>query len=322
MPRLRSAAAIVSASNSEGVEATSTGMCWSALTCPDRTVPGDGYARVTMHPVLAIAIETSNPTHVRAPGGVPSGDGAVGPGVAVGLVTPGEPDALRVLSVEALRPVGRHEDDQLACVDRCVRAAGAKPRDVRLVAVSIGPGGYTALRIACAAGKMIALGAGPECRCVGVATSDALVEAVRERLSPGAGVAVALAGKGASAFVTTYATPDAARARELVAGRLLDAEGFADVARSMDLRTLIGDAHAPEAVRQRATSLGVAVMEPSFDPRAVLRVASVRAWGGAEGLMPLYGREPEAVSLWRARLESGGGPSASGGPGAPGASGR
>jgi tRNA A37 threonylcarbamoyladenosine modification protein TsaB len=241
---------------------------------------------------LVLAIETSNPSAVGRAGV----DGAIGPGVAIGRQSGA---GVEVLHAEALRAVGRHEDDLATCIDRCVRAVvGDGPVAIGRVVVSVGPGGYTALRMACAAAQMIALVHGA--RCVAVPTAGALAMShVMGMGGAGMPLGVALAGKGETAHVTVFSEP--ARVREpgvCGAGMVLSA---AEVA-ALGLETLIADEHVPEPLVRMS---GARVVVPRFDPRALLEIAGSASsgWGevDASALVPRYAREPEAVTLWRAR---------------------
>jgi hypothetical protein len=69
--------------------------------------------------------------------------------VALGRVVTGV--GAELLAREPLRSDHRHEDDLMPAIDRLFRAAGASPKDIRRVAVSAGPGGFTGLRSAIAA---------------------------------------------------------------------------------------------------------------------------------------------------------------------------
>ena len=84
---------------------------------------------------LTLAIEASNPSCTA--------------GVAIGSRTGG------LLGVEAVAAGDGRHDDLMSAIDRLAKRAGVGPRDIGRVAVSIGPGGYTALRIAVAAAKMM-----------------------------------------------------------------------------------------------------------------------------------------------------------------------
>ena len=220
-----------------------------------------------------LAIETSNP---------PAG----GAGVCVARVTGGE---VEVLSAAPLEPRSRHDDALMPAIDTVVRGAGLRARDLDAVAVSLGPGGYTAVRVAVTAAQLIGESIGAVC--LGVSTAHALARAAEAR-----SVAVALAWKRDTVWVQRFtdAAPDdeggIVRLEELVGvvgERTLIAED-----RLLDRLRGIGHAFArAEALRFSAESVarcGTAI-EP-IDPAR---------------LLPIYPREPEAVRKWRARPSSG-----------------
>lgn len=244
--------------------------------------------------VLTLAIETSNPSAAE-----PSrAEVAVGPlgGAAV--------------AVEAVSG-DRDRDDLLPAMDRVCRAAGVRPAEVRVVAVSLGPGGFTSLRAACAAAKALAVmhGAGV----VGMPSAVAAAAAEDERWPAGGlegGLAVALASKGARALVTVF---EHSPLRD-GAGAVRAAEGMramaGDEVVASGVRTLVADQHLPEAMRAACEAAGMEVRPLRLGGAAVLRAAglfAVRHGEAADGLAPLYGREPEAVTLWRERRQGKGG---------------
>ncbi len=239
--------------------------------------------------VLTLAIETSNPSAAE-----PSrAEVAVGPlgGAAV--------------AVEAVSG-DRDRDDLLPAMDRVCRTAGVRPAEVRVVAVSLGPGGFTSLRAACAAAKALAVmqGAGV----VGVPSAVAAA-AAEDEWWPAGGLAVALASKGARALVTVFehlplrdgaGAGRAAEGMRAMAGDEVVASG---------VRTLVADQHLPEAMRAACEAAGMEVRPLRLGGAAVLRAAGLFAvlhGEAADGLAPLYGREPEAVTLWRERRSGSG----------------
>ncbi|MBL8991565.1 MAG: hypothetical protein JNJ48_08305 [Phycisphaerae bacterium] len=246
-------------------------------------------------PHLTLAIETSNPP---SPGGG---------SVALGLVERAGPEdpagRVEVLGVEPLRPVDRDRDDLMPAIDRLVRRAGRAPAEVSLVAVSMGPGGFTALRVACATGKLIATatGGGTPALCVAVpsALSAALSAPADARSGP---LAVALAAKAGVVHLTLLA-PGFERKGSAPAGRLADAAAIAALSPA---GVMIADRHLPAEIRAAATRIGWRVVEPSWDARSVLAAAAHVPTVQADALNPLYAREPEAVTLWRARHGGGG----------------
>jgi tRNA threonylcarbamoyl adenosine modification protein YeaZ len=224
---------------------------------------------------LALAIETSNPSAYEGTG--------PGPGVALGVLVNGALSPLGVESIPADRP---HDDDLVPAIDRLFAQHGRRPADLDRVIVSTGPGGFTALRIAVAAAKMICEATGAAC--VGVPSAE--VVALRVREARGA-FAVALSSKGRSAFVTRFAAPHAPDGP----GTLAEAENL----ERLGIALLIADRFLPDPMRERCATLGIEVRTPVFDPAACLEAGAARAPVDPVSLLPFYPRLPEAVVKWR-----------------------
>jgi hypothetical protein len=111
----------------------------------------------------------------------------------------------------------------------------------------------------------------------------------RRAVGVAAPFAVILASKDQTAFATVFAATD----RQVGEGRLI---GAADVV-GLGVKTLIADGHLPKEFAEA----GVPVVEPVFDARAVLELSSGAAAVDPLVLAPVYPREPEAVTKWRAR---------------------
>jgi tRNA A37 threonylcarbamoyladenosine modification protein TsaB len=228
---------------------------------------------------LCLAIEASNP--------------GVNAEVALGMVGPaGEPAT--ILAIEALREVGRNEDDLLPAIDRVCRAGSVTPRQLRMVAVSIGPGGYTSLRVACAAAKMICETTGAAC--IPVPSALALVTAARE-LATDKRVGVLLAGKDQSAHLTPFSKGGWQPGAAVPSGSLIAAPEFP----VDEIDAVIGDRHIPPPIRQLLATRAVPIIEPRFCARACLELAAHLPAIDPIQLVPFYPREPDAVTLWRLR---------------------
>jgi tRNA A37 threonylcarbamoyladenosine modification protein TsaB len=226
--------------------------------------------------VLTLAIEIANP-------------GTGGGGVALGVVRAGDPAATEVLGVEALREVDRDRDDLIPAVERLLRRAGHVMQDVQRVAVSVGPGGFTSTRVACATGAMLAEGLGVPA----IAVPSALV-AVEGGKRP---VAVLMASKGAAVWCAVIPdngkeAPAAARA-----GRMMTAPEIV----STGVTAVMADRHLPVEVRAVLEAAGVAIEPLAFTAQACLRASALCGSGDPSALVPIYPREPEAVTLWRQR---------------------
>ena len=240
-------------------------------------------------PQHILAIECSNP-------GSGVGSGAGGPGVALGRFGDG---GVELLGTEQVRPSGRggHDDDLMPAIDRLFRGGNITPRGGTLarVAVSIGPGGYTSVRVACAAGKMIAEASGA--KCVAVPTASVAIESLTDH-GQRAHIAVALAGKGETAWVQVFDAGIAAQP-----GRIITAADIGGLNAS-GVRLLIADSFLPAPMRAAAEQFGWTIVPPIFDAAACLRVGARLPALDPADLVPLYPREPDAVTLWRARKAS------------------
>ncbi|MCA9289550.1 MAG: tRNA (adenosine(37)-N6)-threonylcarbamoyltransferase complex dimerization subunit type 1 TsaB [Phycisphaerales bacterium] len=196
---------------------------------------------------------------------------------------------------EALATRDRHDDDLLPAIDRVCARAGVRALDLEAVAVSVGPGGFTGLRIAVATAKGLAEAIGARL----VAVPSALVAAA-SIAPPAARAHVILASKGESCWLTTVVRTGARWTIEGEPG-LVDAGAIA-----LDgIDVVCGDRFTPEALRARCDAGAVPLVEPVFGAAACLAEASARWSAGvvtdALRLSPVYAREPEAVTLWRLR---------------------
>ncbi len=225
---------------------------------------------------VTLAIETSNPS---------SGDDAAG--VALGVV---EGERVELIDVESLRSERKHDDALMPAIDRVCARAGVKPSELARVAVSVGPGGYTAVRIAVTTAKLICEATGAEC--VGVPTPS--VGAVGGG-PPDVPFGVALASKRETVHVTAFE----ARSIRGDGGRLVDPGTFGELVASSGMRVLFADRFLPEAVHEIAVERGVSVEPLRLNAESCLRASAGNACVDPASLQVAYPREPEAVSKWR-----------------------
>lgn len=270
-----------------------------------------------------LAIETSNPSAAPAEGKVRT---AFGPGVALGTIT--RDGTYELLDEESLREKTRHDDDLMPAIDRLCRRNVATPDSIHRVAVSIGPGGYTGLRIAVSVARMIALATDAKV----IPVESWCVAAWRVPIEAAPAI-VCLASKHDTAFgailpasptmndwwirthpslrtimsVTEFtrvaSAVDGGKAWIAAAGEL----GVigADAIRTLRPATIVADQHLPSSLRTAAQEVGARIVPPTFAAADVLRIASNRNPIQADALLPRYPREPEAVSLWRSRTARG-----------------
>lgn len=209
-------------------------------------------------------------------------------------------DRTGMVLVEPLGHGERHSDDLVPAIDRLISRAGLGPLDIAAVAVSIGPGGFTGLRIGITTARMIAEVVG-----LGVIPVPTAVVVAEQIDGPGP-ILVALGSKRESCWVTRFHRgPDDT-------WTMSGTPGIRD-ARSIDLagvRQLIGDEYLPAGIRARCEQAGVPISPPRVEPAACYTVAARMMAASPEvavdpaTVMPLYAREPEAVALWKAGNET------------------
>jgi len=268
-----------------------------------------------------LAIEISNPS--SGPRG-PQQDGTLaGPGVALGRID--EQGDSELLGVELLGGGSRHDDDLMPAIDRLFKRCGARPAELSRIAVSIGPGGYTSLRIAVATAKMLAEATGAKT----IAVQSASVAAWRVPINSAPAI-VCLASKGPAAYGVLlpagltqsdwWPRTGLAAAQRLVgsaAANELDLRlkaGFSWIAASAPLgmlaadaidllrpATVVADEFLPVPMRDAAERVGASIVEPVFAPASALTIAAGIPPMDPLALVPLYGREAEAVTQWRLR---------------------
>ncbi len=248
---------------------------------------------------ITLAIETSNP------GALP--EGAHGE-VALGAAQRG-PDgragAPRILDSEPVRPTAERDDGLAPAIDRLCARAGVLPAAISRVAVSVGPGGFTSVRVADATAKCIAEATGAAC--VALPSAEIALRAVlaeRPVLFP---AGVAMASKRGSAWFACFDAPEVDGATGLPrwtgepSGVILDAAGLADAQRQRPVRSLLADAHLPAELAAWAAHAGVGLVPASCTARACFEASLFRPPTDPLALSPLYPREPEAVTKWRER---------------------
>lgn len=200
-----------------------------------------------------------------------------------------------LLHLEGVARAARHDDDLMPAVARSFEHISADPKDLETVCVSVGPGGFTGLRIAVSTAKMLAFALG--CRLVAVDEGAATIEAA----GPGQPAAVCLAGKRGS-FWTTFG-PAAGQS----AGQVLSSQAIIERCRAAGISRILvaqpADRLGDLAVEARA--VGLAVVECHPDASHVWRVGRRLDLQGVycdpARLSPIYPREPEAVRLWEQR---------------------
>lgn len=176
---------------------------------------------------------------------------------------------------------------------------GVSPDAIRAVAVAVGPGGFTGLRVSVAFAKAFALARGIPA----IPVPSAALFAASDRARGGRGPwLVALASKAQTAWAALVDDPLVA-----IDGDIVDASALATLAAEAARAggALLADDHLDPALAACASAEGVATRTLAVEPRVFAEIsAEIHARGGAvapAALLPVYAREPEAVTNWRAR---------------------
>jgi len=180
-------------------------------------------------------------------------------------------------------------------VSRLCTRAGVAPREIDRVAVSIGPGGFTGIRIGVVTAKIIAMAAGAE---VVGAPSSLVAALARRQFAP---LAVVLAGKRGTAWVARYGAENLDTPRASEHGRIMGADDLPALHERSPFGTLLAGVGAPAEFLAWARTAGVRVSPLLLSPLRVLEAAALLSPVSPEALLPLYPREPEAVRTWRER---------------------
>ena len=173
--------------------------------------------------------------------------------------------------VRALQGQSAHGDEVFFTeLDALLLEAGVAKEEIGVVAVAVGPGSFTGLRVSIAAAKGIATALGLRV----LAVPSAFVEAQSLRAAKGTQASiVALASKQGSAWFTACVYRDG-RWSALVEGSAGGVETLGED----------DDAFAHAVAREFLDA------DESLDPMQ---------------LLPIYPREPEAVTIWNARHTGG-----------------
>jgi len=226
--------------------------------------------------LCTLAIEISNPS--------PAVVGKCGSGVALGDVQPGG------AAVTRARSACGKADDLMTAVDAVLKEAGKSARDLERVAVSVGPGGYTSLRMAVTAAKCICRVGGAES--VAIPTANAVLRRVPIEIRDGDRVIIALAWKRNETWRAIVERGE----KEPGNGGIITLEELAQEATGAHL---VADHWLVPQLRKRGLAGdGLYCSEPVFDAESVLEASAGSKPIDPFELMPMYPRKPEAVRLW------------------------
>jgi tRNA threonylcarbamoyladenosine biosynthesis protein TsaB len=183
------------------------------------------------------------------------------------------------------------------------REAVVEPWQVEAVAVALGPGGFTGLRVSIAFAKAFAHARDVPAIGLGSAAVFAASDASRGGKGPWL---VALASKSGTAWVARVTRSDDGGFAE-EPGAVVDAAGFLPRVSAVAAAggALLTDEHLAPELAEVARNADARVRPIEVDPCALAALAhlaySRRNFTDALALSPIYPREPEAVTKWRER---------------------
>lgn len=190
--------------------------------------------------------------------------------------------------------VGRRErDDVMPTIATLAEDLSVSPRFIKLVVLSIGPGGFTGLRTSVAIAKMVSLVSGAEI----VAIESAITTVVSSE--PQRGSYFVISGVKQDSFWLSKVTREGdfwqcnsgLSSLEELQGRLSEVDG------------VFGDTYAPEFVSKLCSTTDTTFFPVAPTATSLLHLGQnyfqKRMFTDPLALVPLYPREPEAVRLWK-----------------------
>ncbi len=191
-----------------------------------------------------------------------------------------------------------HAGSLLPGVHDVFTASGASWADVVTVAVGLGPGAFTGLRIGVATARALAQADGAV-ELVGVPTAAALALALAGALeAAGRRVVPLIDGKRSEVFAAVYAAPPGGLAIEVVDDvRVVKADDLGEWLTALGEVVTGGDAAVLYADRLPASARRAAAV-PVPTAAMIGRAAALGVPGlvsGPDAVLPLYGRVPDAA---------------------------
>ncbi|URQ74771.1 MAG: tRNA (adenosine(37)-N6)-threonylcarbamoyltransferase complex dimerization subunit type 1 TsaB [Candidatus Ochrobactrum gambitense] len=178
-----------------------------------------------------------------------------------------------------------HAEVLMDYVSRALAEAGVTIKDIDRVAVNIGPGSFTGVRIGVSAARGFALALG--CPAIGVTAFEALADETLAQV-PGKPVTILLDAHRGEIYAQTFDANGAALSKPSVLSRE-EAEAFAGNA---PLETVLAGSAARSINEALGDKFALGPVEPTAAIATFARLAATRTPGDAP--KPLYMRGPDA----------------------------
>jgi tRNA threonylcarbamoyladenosine biosynthesis protein TsaB len=200
-----------------------------------------------------------------------------------------------VVAAESQRMRHNHGEALFPMIERVMAEAGLAPSRLDAVAIAIGPGGFTGIRVGLAAARGMALAL--DAQLVGVSSFAAVAAQVAgRRATAGAALLVALDSRRADLYVQLFARDCAS---PLTAPQALLAEELPRYVAQQGLGSLLiaGDAAdaAAEALANSVDCIVMADMAPDARGVAAAALGELRSGVSAGTVRPLYLRPPDVT---------------------------
>ena len=170
------------------------------------------------------------------------------------------------------------------------------PTDIEMVAVSVGPGGFTGLRTSVTIAKIISLVSGAKI----VAVDSAVVVAASSGLDTGPFCSVSAVKQNYFWFSFVHQEGDL----WICKSQHANTNNLPSISSA---KTLFADVFLPPEIATAAENQGVPIATVQPTAQALLRVSlpmhEQSTHTEAYALAPIYPREPEAVRLWKSRTK-------------------
>lgn len=180
----------------------------------------------------------------------------------------------------------RNNLELIPTADVLLREHGLRPHDLQELYISVGPGSFTGLRMAIAAAKMLALTI-PALKLVAVPTLDVLAHQNGQGDKP---VAVCLNIKRGTMYGAVYQAD-----LRLVEPALRTLDGLIASVPQPDQLTIVSEVDLQHPAQLPLES---AIVDPRSTWAVGQRLTDEGRFISPVELLPLYIREPEAVTLW------------------------
>ncbi|MBT4529701.1 MAG: tRNA (adenosine(37)-N6)-threonylcarbamoyltransferase complex dimerization subunit type 1 TsaB [Phycisphaerae bacterium] len=190
----------------------------------------------------------------------------------------------------------RDKDHIMPAIQSLASNLHITPTDIEMVAVSVGPGGFTGLRTSITIAKIISLVSGAKI----VAVDSAVVVAASSGLGTGPFCAVSAVKQNYFWFSFVHQEGDLWFCKS----QHTKTDDFPSISSA---KTLFADTYLPPEIANAAEHQGVPIAMVHPTAQTLLRVAlpmhEQSTHTEAHALVPIYPREPEAVRLWKSRTK-------------------